>query len=345
MQSFNLDCGRLDNTSGCAGATLAAGATTAPTTSSGGNVTKSNVAYLRTLSAPTPSPSHTIYQALLHNQCDNGTKATTCGGRQMLGQRNSLAGALLNATAAFDQHQPQNLTNIQSHEAATVAASNVTDVSNNVVDIKSTMSSAKNRTPMTILKIEETSSSSLPSSALAKVATAAVAATTAAVPAASANSEEIVTSKQPVTDVESLHQKRLRQLNMDMDNLRNTSIDQSQQLSALMQQNHYCTPGSGSNSNSGNKHKTLMTSSSCVMPKKASTMTATATVSNSSPMTCASTKQHQQQQQQQQQQTTSSTTYLLQHGSDATKKGSTSTIWTSEESILRSVGAVDEDNK
>lgn len=30
---------------------------------------------------------------------------------------------------------------------------------------------------------------------------------------------------------------------------------------------------------------------------------------------------------------------------DVTKKGSTSTIWTSEESILRSVGAVDEDNK
>lgn len=30
---------------------------------------------------------------------------------------------------------------------------------------------------------------------------------------------------------------------------------------------------------------------------------------------------------------------------DVTKKGSTSTLWTSEESILRSVGAVDEDNK
>lgn len=35
----------------------------------------------------------------------------------------------------------------------------------------------------------------------------------------------------------------------------------------------------------------------------------------------------------------------LSNGNDVTKKGSTSTIWTSEESILRSVGAVDEDNK
>lgn len=42
--------------------------------------------------------------------------------------------------------------------------------------------------------------------------------------------------------------------------------------------------------------------------------------------------------------TGTSTSYLL-NGSDSTKKGSTSTIWTSEESILRSVGAVDEDNK
>jgi len=38
---------------------------------------------------------------------------------------------------------------------------------------------------------------------------------------------------------------------------------------------------------------------------------------------------------------TSTPGYLV----DVTKKGSTSTIWTSEESILRSVGAVDEDNK
>lgn len=36
------------------------------------------------------------------------------------------------------------------------------------------------------------------------------------------------------------------------------------------------------------------------------------------------------------------TSFIL---NDAIKKGSTSTIWTSEESILRSVGAVDEDNK
>uniref|UniRef100_W8AR19 StAR-related lipid transfer protein 13 n=2 Tax=Ceratitis capitata TaxID=7213 RepID=W8AR19_CERCA len=40
----------------------------------------------------------------------------------------------------------------------------------------------------------------------------------------------------------------------------------------------------------------------------------------------------------------SATASLLLNGSDVTKKGSTSTIWTSEESILRSVGAVDEDN-
>lgn len=54
---------------------------------------------------------------------------------------------------------------------------------------------------------------------------------------------------------------------------------------------------------------------------------------NSSPLT-----------QQQHHNAATATSYLL-HGSDATKKGSTSTIWTSEESILRSVGAVDEDNK
>lgn len=340
MQSFNLDCGRLDNTSGGS-----AGAAATAASSSGGNVTKTNVAYLRTLSAPTPSVSHTIYQALLHNHDQSNSGKTTCGSssgnRQMMHQRNSLAagaggavgggGGLFNA-ATFDHLQNSNLTNFQSSEAAAI----VTDMSNG--DIKSAMSSTASKAPTTILKIEETASK-------ASRAMGSVGATTASPTTAIAGSDL-------PTDVESLHQKRLRQLNMEMDNLRNTSIDQSQQLSALMQQNHYCTGGvngGGHNgSNSGcNKHKTLMTTSSCAMPKKASPITSTAAVTSSSSlgsssstiMTCSMTGSRHQPMS-----TAPATSYLL-HGSDATKKGSTSTIWTSEESILRSVGAVDEDNK
>ncbi|XP_037812295.1 serine-rich adhesin for platelets-like [Lucilia sericata] len=339
LQSFNLDCGRLDNTSG-----------TAATTSSGGNVTKTNVAYLRTLSAPTPSPSHNIYQQLHHNHgnkatCGSNTSATSHSKRQ---QRNSLAGgSIFNAT--FDQQQQQqqqqllqqNLTNFQSNEAAlnalTAASCSMSKTTN---DTKSTMSTKI--TPTTILKIEET----LPSASLANGAL-----------------KEASTSS--TTDLETLQQKRLRQLNIEMDNIRNTSIDQSQQLSALMQQNHYCNysgnnsnSSSSSNLNNNNKHKNLMTTSSsssssamtAAIPKKLSVSTNSPCIAAGGVMTCVAGKQvnssplTQQQQQTQTQQHNATSYHHLLHGSDATKKGSTSTIWTSEESILRSVGAVDEDN-
>lgn len=329
MQSFNLDCGRLDNTSGTA-------------TSSGGNVTKTNVAYLRTLSAPTPSPSHYIYQQLHYN---HGNKATcgngTSGGSKKL-QRNSLAGGIFNAT--FDQHhhhlqqqlQQQQLTNFQSNEAALNALTTASDCSKTTNDTKSTMSTKI--TPTTILKIEETlpSSTSLGNGAFKDSTSTALS-----------------------TDLETLQQKRLRQLNIEMDNIRNMSIDQSQQLSALMQQNHYCT-GSGNNaSNNNNKHKNLMTTSSssssfamlAAIPKKVpnpctnnppySTATSNVTCVAGKPVNSNPLTQHNPVPASA---SATATSYLL-HGSDATKKGSTSTIWTSEESILRSVGAVDEDNK
>lgn len=323
MQSFNLDCGRLDNTT----------SGTATATSSGGNVTKTNVAYLRTLSAPTPSPSHNIYQQLHHNHPHNGNKATcgtsatatTVANNKKL-QRNSLAGGIFNAT--FDQQQQQqNLTNFQSNEAAlnALTAACSTKTTN---DTKSTMSTKI--TPTTILKIEET----LP---LASVRGAAV--------------KESSSSSQATTDLETLQQKRLRQLNIEMDNIRNTSIDQSQQLSALMQQNHYCSySGNNSNNQTGNsinnKHKNLMTTSSApaAIPKKLnvpSTNSPCSLMMGNGGMTCvAAAGKHVNSTPL----TNAATSYLL-HGSDATKKGSTSTIWTSEESILRSVGAVDEDNK
>ncbi|KAI8118390.1 Rho GTPase-activating protein 7 [Lucilia cuprina] len=340
LQSFNLDCGRLDNTSG-----------TAATTSSGGNVTKTNVAYLRTLSAPTPSPSHNIYQQLHHNHgnkatCGSNTSATSHGKRQ---QRNSLAGgSIFNAT--FDQQQQQllqqNLTNFQSNEAAlnalTAASCSMSKTTN---DTKSTMSTKI--TPTTILKIEETLPSASSSASLAN----------------GALKEATMSS---TTDLETLQQKRLRQLNIEMDNIRNTSIDQSQQLSALMQQNHYCnysgnnsnisSSSSNSNLNNNNKHKNLMTTTSSstssamtasAIPKKLSVSSNSSCIAAGGVMTCVAGKQANSspltQQQQTQQHNATSYHHLL-HGSDATKKGSTSTIWTSEESILRSVGAVDEDN-
>lgn len=329
MQSFNLDCGRLDNASGTA-------------TSSGGNATKTNVAYLRTLSAPTPSPLQNIYQQLHHNHGNKatagGTNCCTSATGSKKQQRNSLAGGIFNA--AFDQYQQQqqqqeNLANFQSNEAALNALT--ADCSKTSNDTKSTMSTKI--TPTTILKIEET----LPSASL---------------PLAGGAFKEPGSSQS--SELETLQQKRLRQLNIEMDNIRNTSIDQSQQLSALMQQHHYCTESSNHSSshstfsNNNNKHKNLMTTSSsssfgmtaaaAAVPKKVSvSVSYTTNCSHSSPnhVTCVAGKQVNSTTSAQ---PTTATSYLL-HGNDATKKGSTSTIWTSEESILRSVGAVDEDNK
>ncbi|XP_059219845.1 probable serine/threonine-protein kinase DDB_G0282963 isoform X1 [Stomoxys calcitrans] len=333
LQSFNLDCRRLDN----AGAQASAAG-------SGGNVTRTNVAYLRTLSAPTPSASQTIYHSLLHGNNDQLTSSSAGGKvispKAQLGQRNSLAATGVGSyslNASLDHHQNSNLTNFQSNDAAATS----TDMSHG--DIKSPMSSAAKLKPTTILKIEETSS---------KAVAGTVGAPSTLLQCSTPIAESAPTPTPTAADVESLHQKRLRQLNMEMDNLRNTSIDQSQQLSALMQQNHYCNGGGGGggvgaggqSSSNGNKHKTLMTTSSCAMPKKASTSNGTAaTNATSSSMGSAATTMTCNRQQQQTPANVAATSYLL-HGSDATKKGSTSTIWTSEESILRSVGAVDEDN-
>ncbi|XP_065371549.1 serine-rich adhesin for platelets isoform X1 [Calliphora vicina] len=328
LQSFNLDCGRLDNASGTA-------------TSSGGNVTKTNVAYLRTLSAPTPSPSHNIYQQLHHNHGNKATCGSNCitsGFGSKKQQRNSLAGGIFNAT--FDQHHQQqllqqNLTNFQSNEAALNALTAACSSRTTTNDTKSTMSTKI--TPTTILKIEETLPSSASSSSLAN------------------GTCMTSSSAMAATDLETLQQKRLRQLNIEMDNIRNTSIDQSQQLSALMQQNHYCNySGNNSSSNNGNlnnnnKHKNLMTTTSssamtAAIPKKHS-VPSNSPCAVASVVTCVAGKQVNSSPltQQQHHNAATATSYLL-HGSDATKKGSTSTIWTSEESILRSVGAVDEDN-
>lgn len=78
-------------------------------------------------------------------------------------------------------------------------------------------------------------------------------------------------------------------------------------------------------SSSGTASVTIVSSSSSIGTKTAAATTTTATGTG----------------------TTVAENYLTLHSNvgDVTKKGSTSTIWTSEESILRSVGAVDEDNK
>ena len=339
----------MDNTSGIGSVGSGAGGA-GIATSSGGNVTKTNVAYLRTLSAPTPSPSHNIYQQLHHHYAN---KAATCGSSTSTGtciaaikpQRNSLAGvSLFNAT--FEQQPPPTQLNLnlsqttnfqqQSNEAA-LNALTAACCSKPTNDTKSTAATATvtataKSSPTTVLKIEETSST-------------------------------IPQMAGILSELETLQQKRLRQLNIEMDNIRNTSIDQSQQLSALMQQNHYCTAGNSSsnnnNNNSGttisNKHKNLMTSTPVMIaasvPKKVSLTGFSSLPSNASNVTCnasgkvaTTTTTSSPLQQQNGASAINATSYLL-HGSDATKKGSTSTIWTSEESILRSVGAVDEDNK
>uniref|UniRef100_A0A1B0FIM8 Uncharacterized protein n=1 Tax=Glossina morsitans morsitans TaxID=37546 RepID=A0A1B0FIM8_GLOMM len=336
LQSFNLDCGRR----------LAdANATNIIATS---GPAKTNVAFLRTLSAPTPSNSMGIYQQQLHHNHQPDNRSITCDtahGKQLLQQqRQSSADAFngaLDAAATtthhhHHHHHHHNLTNSPSKEA--IAHINTAAVARNDSDIVSTAdaTSTMPATPMTILKIEETS---------AAVA-AAVAAAAAAVP-------HLSTVSAP-SELELLHLKRLRQLDNEMDHIRNTSIDQSQQLSTLMQQNHYCINNSNNNSNNNNNNsnsnsnsnnnnnnknrnhadKNIIMTTSPSIAKRIQHITSTAklNLTTIAPQTTTLTT------------TTGTTTNYLLHGNDATKKGSTSTIWTSEESILRSVGAVDEDN-
>lgn len=333
----------MDNTSGNGGGGGMA-------TSSGGNVTKTNVAYLRTLSAPTPSPSHNIYQQLHHNHHKTTIATKTCGNSSTSAgtclvntkpQRNSLAGGVSLFNTTFDQTpltQPNpNLSQRnfqqQSNEAAlnalTAACCTQPTTNGTKSTIAATTTTTTKSSPTTILKIEETSSSAVPQ------------------------------TLNKLSELETLQQKRLRLLNIEMDNIRNTSIDQSQQLSILMQQNHYCTANNNNSNNNSSNHNSINGSNAgnklatipANIPKKGSLTALSSLPSNTLNVNCnatgkgAATATSSPLQPHNAATAAVNATNYLMHGSDSTKKGSTSTIWTSEESILRSVGAVDEDNK
>lgn len=275
--------------------------------------------YLRTLSAPTPTQQQR-QQHHNHNDVDtnplpadnDNNAAATSSNRNAIKYRNSLAATAGGAAAAitagnsiiYTASLNENLTNLQSNEAALNALTMASNARSN--DNAKAVSTPTTPTT-TVLKIEETTT------------------TTAAA----------------ASDLESLQQKRLRQLNNEMDSLRLTSIDQSQQLSTLMQQNHYCLANNAAAMTANNhKHKNCMTSAggstvhssnpnsqNLLTPKKSTGLK----LNGSHNATAGGYIMH--------------AGNGVGHHNDATKKGSTSTIWTSEESILRSVGAVDEDNK
>ncbi|XP_054085597.1 uncharacterized protein LOC105212429 isoform X2 [Zeugodacus cucurbitae] len=311
LQSFNLDCGRLDNGSNADNNNSCSHAGTICTP------TKPSVAYMRTLSAPTPY--HQQHPAV-HN---SGT-----------GNRNSLA--TFNATTEQHRRHYHNLTNLQcGNDAASASLPTTTATETNP------------STTATILKIEETTPVASPAAAPAFAATSGN--RRPAISMTTLNGCAAAVAQQ--NDEESLKSRRQRQLENDMDTMLGnnnatahfTHRESTSQL-ALAQQ--LCNGDKGGNTgfNSSNglaamlaipkreriNHATMTTPTSAISTAKlgntvllpSTLLTSSASKSNGSGTPAS----------------------LLLNGSDVTKKGSTSTIWTSEESILRSVGAVDEDN-
>ncbi|XP_037956094.1 uncharacterized protein LOC119685785 [Teleopsis dalmanni] len=315
LQSFNLDCGRRDNSS-------------QPATTT----TKTHIAYMRTLSAPTPYQQQLQQQQ--HQQQLNDMKSSNSmtSGKY---NRNSLA--TFNMATEHNQQQQQhphqqqqqqhNLTNFQSNDTAT-----------NAPAMKST----------TILKIEETAAATnerqqkqqqqqqQQQQALLKAANIATIGCTVV---AHEHDENLLKSM------------RQRHLENDMETIRNALLKQNQQLAAME------TNVNNNSSRNSDKNMLVASGTATSIPKRERINHAATTPIAKTPITTAVTGNYISPTNTLLSSSTKSTTlnaspvtttttptnYLL-NGSDATKKGSTSTIWTSEESILRSVGAVDEDN-
>lgn len=254
LQSFNLDAKR----------TVASAATATSTTP---KQQKTQIAYLRTLSAPTPYALPQLVQT---------------ESQKLTNARNSLATP--SWTAVKDQLEK--LTNFKlnseesTHEPTTMLTTCASSTAGN-----------------TILKIEETAA-----------AAAAAAASAHSTDAVNNTSSFIKNMRHThLTSKQNSHQHALASMDAALDADNHISINNAASMATFMPKreriNHAKTATSPKNSlsptPSTNGSNNLLTPTS----KVSSTWT------------------------------------------DATKKGSTSTIWTSEESILRSVGAADEDNK
>ncbi|XP_067619349.1 uncharacterized protein cv-c isoform X2 [Eurosta solidaginis] len=335
LQSFNLDCGRLDN-----GMNNDGNATDSSNNNNDSNApAKPSVAYMRTLSAPTPYHQQQ-QQQLLHELAAKTQPVHN-------GNRNSLA--TFNATTEHQHYH--NLTNLQC------------DGNNDELLATSALTAAKTSSPTTastILKIEETAATT------AKEITTPTTMTT--------NSMTITTSgsRRPTlavttlngcvaaeeNDEESLKSRRQRQFENDMETIRagttattmKWSPRESQSQMHKQQQQLDSVDKGGNSSHISNSNG--FSSAMLAIPKRErinhttiTTPTATTLVTTklgnsvllpSTLLTSSASKPNGS--------GNSATASLLLNGNDVTKKGSTSTIWTSEESILRSVGAVDEDN-
>ncbi|XP_030369444.1 uncharacterized protein LOC115620377 isoform X2 [Scaptodrosophila lebanonensis] len=250
LQSFNLDCGPSEAT-----------ATATP-------ATKSNVAYLRTLSAPGTSS----LDGSGASEGINGASSACAAGKT---QRKSLTAFNGNAEPAATHK----LTNFQS-----------------------------------VLKIEEI----------------------AAAAAAKANTEAATGEATTGDELKSRRHRQLASDMEDMDMLLHATLAAASSMPKRERINHATAAAT-----------TTMTMTTTATANMSPTLTTTklSLLSHGETITPPPANG----QPQHHQQLTSAkgaaapTGYLL-HSSDVTKKGSTSTIWTSEESILRSVGAADEDN-
>ncbi|XP_036323799.1 uncharacterized protein LOC118737427 isoform X3 [Rhagoletis pomonella] len=334
LQSFNLDCARLDSG-------LGADNNSSNINGNGTPAVKPTVAYMRTLSAPTPyHQQHQQQQQQLLHELVGKSQAAHSGGK---GNRNSLA--TFNATTEQHQHY-HNLTNLQcGNDALTTSA---------------LTAAAKTSSPTaaTVLKIEETTPAA---------ATGAMAATTSDCrrPTMAMTTLNGCVAAQE-TDEESLKNRRQRQLENDMETMRAGTAaaatqwtqreSQNQSQSQVYQQEQQLLANADKGGNNGGhitsssglaamlaipkreriNHATMTTPSPAIAATKlgntvllpSTLLTSSASKSNGGGGGVGG----------------STAASLLLNGSDVTKKGSTSTIWTSEESILRSVGAVDEDN-
>ncbi|XP_054747775.1 uncharacterized protein LOC129253431 isoform X3 [Anastrepha obliqua] len=350
LQSFNLDCGRLDNGINADNINNSSNVSSTP-------VAKPTVAYMRTLSAPTAyhhQQQQQQQQPQLPNEVVGKSQAAYSGGN---GNRNNLA--TFNAKTEQHQHY-HNLTNLQcgNDALATSALTATTTTTTNAVTEKTS-----SPTTATVLKIEETTptATTIPAGAAAtKLATTTSGNRRPAMAMTTLNG--CVAAQE--TDEESLKGRRQRQLENDMETMRagtaavtlwthRESQNQNQSQSHHQQQQQQQQLVSGDKSSiGGNISSSSGLAAMLAIPKRErinhATMTtpistiATTKLANtvllpSTLLTSSASKSNGGG-------GNSGTTSLLLNGNDVTKKGSTSTIWTSEESILRSVGAVDEDN-